>query len=154
MISEKAKESQTTLNDLVEEIHQFSENITKIDQRQADLKEIRQIQQKALETTEKEIENGKMEKEVLNSKLKELKKKMEERKEVVENTDIIEPISICEGNGNNYNMLNGIVDLNRDILMRLVKLMKNEKKTRNAFLFFCFLFFHFSFNLFYCRSLE
>jgi hypothetical protein len=55
---------------------------------------------------------------------------MGKKKEIVDNASVIEVIVVEDKE--NYSLSNGLVDLNRDILMKLIKIIgKDERKIRN-----------------------
>jgi hypothetical protein len=77
--------------------------------------------------------------EVLKSELKKLCKEKEDVRGIVEHAYITDPILVDDEG--TYEMANGLIDLNRDVLMKLFRVVKNVKKSSKVFFFFFFLMF-------------
>jgi chromosome segregation ATPase len=75
----------------------------------------------------------KAENEKMNLVLADLNAEKDEIEKMIKNVIIIEVINVDEEwNGE---LMNGLVGLNRDILMKLFKISRNEKKIRNVRMF-------------------
>jgi hypothetical protein len=131
----------TALSNLEGEVKTFSDALSEIEIKIEECEKNREIQRKQLSDTIKEIEKLNSEKQDSQSILKKLKEEFQEMNKIIENTLIIEPIIVggADGDVNNeecdknvYDLMNGLVDLNRDIIMKLVKMMGDERKTRNV----------------------
>jgi chromosome segregation ATPase len=112
------KKKKEKLKSLPEKITNFSENVKKLE------KEIKELR----DTLQKKEEEWKRLSDTL-SNLNSVKKELEEE---IENSKVIDEIVVEE----KYVLQNGLVDLNRDILMRLIKIIGdvyfNELGVRNV----------------------
>jgi phosphotransacetylase len=111
------------------------------------LERTRKTQMEELKITEEKIKHLKLEMEDCVVGLKKMNEKRKRINEMIEGANLIDVI-VVDGERNNY-VRNGLVDLNRDTLMNLLRIIQNEKKTRIVYffsfiqfcedeLFFCF----------------
>jgi chromosome segregation ATPase len=89
---------------------------------------------KQLKTVESEIKCLKSEDKKISLIISDLNMKLKKMKKIVESAIVIEVIKV-DGD-DTYGLRNGLVDLNRDILMQLIQIINNEKKIKNVFLLF------------------
>jgi predicted RNase H-like nuclease (RuvC/YqgF family) len=139
LLRETVEEKVRVLNDLLIELISFSE---KEKRNNRDLERLKENQRKLHE----KLKNMEMKIEELSLKMKKsltLKENLNTKKEnllkEIEDTRVIDVIFVDEER--NKKLWNGLVTLNRDILMRLMKLIHEENKIRNVL---------FSFHFFRC----
>jgi hypothetical protein len=117
-----------------EELRQIGKQVNDCSEELKDIsKDIKELWVKNLQT-KKEIESLERKKSDLVLFLSRLDLRKEEVKEIIERTNVITVIVV--GDRWNGELLNGLISLNRDILMRLFKIIADENKIRNVFFFF------------------
>jgi chromosome segregation ATPase len=98
------------------------------------LKKILDEQLKEVDTTRKKIGSQESEKKNLLSKLEKLNVRKKEIEEIIEDAQILSPIVVHdEKNKDTMNVANGLVSVNRDILMKLIQIAEDEGKVKNVF---------------------
>lgn len=146
ILAEIGKKKDSHLNELVEKIRSYSGEAIKVKECVAKLEEAFEIQLKELEFLKDKSENLKIIKineiEVMCEDLKSEKLKLSytmyvliklnaEKEEIERYINNMEEISIISVDEEQRKLLsNGLVDLNRDVLMRLIKIMQDKDKTR------------------------
>jgi hypothetical protein len=95
-----------------------------------DSEKIRKIQVSDLEITSKKIKCEIVLKGELEKRINDLDLRLERTKEIIENAILI--TSIVVDNNTCYNLANGLVDVNRDIVMKLLGLIDDETKIKNV----------------------
>jgi hypothetical protein len=84
-----------------------------------------------LESMKMQVKNLELKEKGLNLTLKNLNLEFDKKRAIMLNMELIEKISVDEKS--DEVVWNGLVSLNRDILMKLLKIIKDEKKIRNVF---------------------
>ncbi|GHU24475.1 hypothetical protein FACS189472_17450 [Alphaproteobacteria bacterium] len=135
---------------LKNEVNVNSDRLINVEREMKNMEEIHEIQLKQLEITRKQIEKLNTKKVNITCILENLNSELKKMKELIDKTVVIEKIIIDECEEMYYNMLNGLVDLNRDIIMKLLKLKGDKTKTKSV----CHTFYSSSFFFFPHRSLE
>jgi hypothetical protein len=92
------------------------------------LEKTRKIQMGELKVTEAKIKLLRLEMEDCVVGWKKMNEKKKRINEMIEKVNLIDVI-VVDDERNNY-VRNGLVDLNRDTLMNLLRIIQNEKKTR------------------------
>lgn len=87
-----------------------------------------EIQLKKLHAMESEMKNMSLKKSKMKVALKELNFKLNEINNIFENTKIIDRLAVDD---EKYGLSNGLVDLNRDVLMKLIIIINNDEKIIN-----------------------
>jgi predicted nuclease with TOPRIM domain len=109
------KKLKIEVNDCVEKFCEIMKNVK-------ELEETRKLKLQELEATKE--------------KVKKLKGECKKLEDSIVQANIIEPIIVVDSEKGNYSVANGLMDLNRDILMKLLKMMSDEDKTRNVNIMF------------------
>jgi hypothetical protein len=146
VLLEEWEKNKIKMGALVNERNCYSKSVDEIAVEIKKFEEILVLQLKQIEVTKEEIEKLKEKKNDFDSILRNTQTELKTVETVLENTIIINIITVASGNDdcneNDYDLLNGLVDLNRDIIIKLLKLMKDEAKARNVcFCTFSFLYF-------------
>lgn len=123
------EKSKKEVSDLENEI---SHRSRELDETLNNLEELRHVKDRLLmqlKTVDRGIENFISKVHDLSSTLENLNLRLGQQNKIIFESVIVEAI-IVDGERNNF-ISNGLVDLNRDVLMRLVKIIRNEKKIRD-----------------------
>jgi hypothetical protein len=153
IVAHELNRRKTLLVDVIDENDIYSKSLTRINEELNDLKKYRELQLRELEITNERIKNHSSMKDELLKKLKNLDLKRREIKMITDNAIIITPIFVDEIS-TNYKLTNGLVTANRDVIMKLLRVIREETKIRTVFLYFflyffilCFKFLKFSFQM-------
>jgi hypothetical protein len=120
------------LKDVSDEMESLSEKLIRNSMDMEKLEKTRKTQMEELKVTEGKIEHLRLEMEDCVVGVKKMNEKKKRINEMIENVNLIDVI-VVDDERNNY-VRNGLVDLNRDTLMNLLRIIQNEKKTRIVYL--------------------
>lgn len=126
--SNKLKEQKETLDKLEMESDTHNTRLEEIANEMKEFQETREKQSALLKETERKIAFLVSERFKNESNLKELKMKMKNLTEIIQNTLIVGIIKVEDEM--KYGLQNGLVDLNRDVLMRVLKIIVDKDKLR------------------------
>lgn len=115
--------------DCLSEMNSLFKELTENEKIMKEVENIHRIQLEELNVTSEKLKKLRSKAFDLNSALSKLKLKKEETERIVKNSVLVDVI-VVDNERNNF-VLNGLVDLNRDIVMKLLKIIKNETKIRN-----------------------
>jgi phosphotransacetylase len=121
-----------SLKAVSDEIDCFSEKLIQETMDMKKLEETWKTQMEELKVTEENIKLLKLQMEDCVVGLKKMNEKKKRINEMIKNVNLIGVI-VVDDERNNY-LRNGLVDLNRDTLMNLLRIIQNEKKTRIVYL--------------------
>jgi hypothetical protein len=138
ILADELERKKIQMNGIVVELEKVEKDLRVVN-------DIPGIQLKEVERLNKEIENNKLKMKNFLTILNDLNSKKENLKKLIENAMVISVI-VVDGERNGE-LQNGLISLNRDVLMKLVKIVKNEELIKNVEISFCLFFI-------YLRSLE
>jgi septal ring factor EnvC (AmiA/AmiB activator) len=131
MIEEELRKNEILLSDVMNKRDCCIMLLVETKKTLNDLERIRQEQLKDLENSNERIGNETKKKIELEKKIDELDLKSKTTKKIIENTTTIAAIVVDDEE--KYNSGNGLVSINRDIVMKLLKIIRDEMKIRNVY---------------------